>query len=231
MGNSEYRKTIDYVLDLIRSGMLQVGDKLPTERSISEKLGISRNTVREALRGLEILGIVNGKQGSGNYLTDNISDSIAKAMDIMLLMNRTSKDEICSFRRSMEKTVCSYLIARGCSSENKLKIVAALNTLKETEGTEDNPTADRDFHYSLIYATENGFWITFMEAVSEVYMRWIDDFLTTADIDVRMKLQDAHEKMVQGIITGDTEFCHRAIDEHYDIIDNNLKIERIVNVH
>ena len=123
MGNSEYRKTIDYILDLIRSGMLQVGDKLPTERSISEKLGISRNTVREALRGLEILGIVNGKQGSGNYLTDNISDSIASAMDIMLLMNRTSKEEICSFRRSMEKTVCSYLVAKGCSSENKLKIV------------------------------------------------------------------------------------------------------------
>ena len=230
MGNSEYRKTIDYILDLIRSGMLQIGDKLPTERSISEKLGISRNTVREALRGLEILGIVNGKQGSGNYLTDNISDSIAKAMDIMLLMNRTSKDEICSFRRSMEKTVCSYLIARGCSSEHKLKIVSALNTLKEAEGTGENPVADRDFHYALIYATENSFWITFMEAVSEVYMRWIDDFLITADSDVRMKLQDAHEKMVQGIITGDTEFCHRAIDAHYDIIDNNLKLERVSNV-
>lgn len=230
MGNSEYRKTIDYILDLIRSGMLQIGDKLPTERSISEKLGISRNTVREALRGLEILGIVNGKQGSGNYLTDNISDSIAKAMDIMLLMNRTSKNEICSFRRSMEKTVCSYLIARGCSSEHKLKIVSALNTLKEAEETGENSIADRDFHYALIYATENSFWITFMEAVSEVYMRWIDDFLTTADSDVRMKLQDAHEKMVQGIITGDTEFCHRAIDAHYDIIDNNLKLERVSNV-
>ena len=230
MGNSEYRKTIDYILDLIRSGMLQIGDKLPTERSISEKLGISRNTVREALRGLEILGIVNGKQGSGNYLTDNISDSIAKAMDIMLLMNRTSKNEICSFRRSMEKTVCSYLIARGCSSEHKLKIVSALNTLKEAEEIGESSVADRNFHYALIYATENSFWITFMEAVSEVYMRWIDDFLTTADNDVRMKLQDAHEKMVQGIITGDTEFCHRAIDAHYDIIDNNLKLERVSNV-
>ena len=222
MGNSEYRKTIDYILDLIRSGMLQVGDKLPTERSISEKLGISRNTVREALRGLEILGIVNGKQGSGNYLTDNISDSIASAMDIMLLMNRTSKEEICSFRRSMEKTVCSYLVAQGCSSENKLKIVAALNRLKDSEGTEEQTVADRDFHYSLINATENSFWITFMNAVSEVYMRWIDDFLTTADHDVRMRLQDAHEKIVQGIITGDIEFCFRAIDAHYNIIDESF---------
>lgn len=223
MGNSEYRKTIDYILDLIRSGMLQVGDKLPTERSISEKLGISRNTVREALRGLEILGIVNGKQGSGNYLTDNISESIAKAMDIMLLMNRTSKEEICSFRRSMEKTVCSYLIARGCSSENKLKIVAALNRLKESEGTEERTIADRDFHYALIYATNNSFWITFMEAVSEVYMRWIDDFLMTADHEVRIKLQDAHEKMVQGIITGDVDFCFKAIDAHYDLIDKSFE--------
>jgi GntR family transcriptional repressor for pyruvate dehydrogenase complex len=222
MGNSEYRKTIDYILDLIRSGMLQIGDKLPTERSISEKLGISRNTVREALRGLEILGIVNGKQGSGNYLTDNISDSIASAMDVMLLMNRTSKEEICSFRRSMEKTVCSYLIAKGCSSDNKLKIVAALNRLKDSEGTEEQTVADRDFHYSLINATENSFWITFMNAVSEVYMRWIDDFLTTADHDVRMRLQDAHEKIVQGIITGDVEFCFRAIDAHYNIIDESF---------
>lgn len=222
MGNSEYRKTIDYILDLIRSGMLQVGDKLPTERSISEKLGISRNTVREALRGLEILGIVNGKQGSGNYLTDNISDSIASAMDIMLLMNKTSKEEICSFRRSMEKTVCSYLVGKGCSSENKLKIVTALNRLKASEGTEEQTVADRDFHYSLIYATDNSFWITFMNAVSAVYMRWIDDFLTTADHGVRMKLQDAHEKMVQGIITGDIAFCFRAIDAHYDIIDESF---------
>ena len=202
--------------------MLQVGDKLPTERSISEKLGISRNTVREALRGLEILGIVNGKQGSGNYLTDNISESIASAMDIMLQMNRTSKEEICSFRRSMEKTVCSYLIAKGCSSESKLKIVAALNRLKDSEGTEEQTVADRDFHYSLINATENSFWITFMNAVSEVYMRWIDDFLTTADHDVRMRLQDAHEKIVQGIITGDIEFCFRAIDTHYNIIDESF---------
>lgn len=223
MGNSEYRKTIDYILDLIRGGMLRVGDKLPTERSISEKLGISRNTVREALRGLEILGIVNGKQGSGNYLTDNISESIAKAMDIMLLMNSTSKEEICSFRRSMEKTVCNYLIARGCSSDNKLKIVAALNRLKESEGTSDRTEADRDFHYSLIDATENSFWITFMNAVSAVYKRWIDDFLTTADHEVLMKLQDAHERMVQGIITGDVDFCFRAIDDHYDMIDSSFE--------
>ncbi|SEH42176.1 GntR family transcriptional regulator, transcriptional repressor for pyruvate dehydrogenase complex [Ruminococcus flavefaciens] len=222
MGNSEYRKTIDYILDLIRGGMLQVGDKLPTERSISEKLGISRNTVREALRGLEILGIVNGKQGSGNYLTDNISESIAKAMDVMLLMNRTTKEEICSFRRSMEKTVCSYLIGRGCSNEHKLNIVAALNRLKESEGTSENSLADRDFHYSLIYATENSFWITFMNAVSEVYMRWIDDFLITADHSMQMKLQECHEKMVQGIITSDTEFCLKAIDAHYDLIDDGF---------
>ncbi len=222
MGNSEYRKTIDYILDLIRGGMLQVGDKLPTERSISEKLGISRNTVREALRGLEILGIVNGKQGSGNYLTDNISESIAKAMDVMLLMNRTTKEEICSFRRSMEKTVCSYLIGRGCSNEHKLNIVAALNRLKESEGTSENSLADRDFHYSLIYATENSFWITFMNAVSEVYMRWIDDFLVTADHSMQMKLQECHEKMVQGIITSDTEFCLKAIDAHYDLIDDGF---------
>ena len=118
--------------------------------------------------------------------------------------------------------MCSYLIAKGCSSDNKLKIVAALNRLKDSEGTEEQTVADRDFHYSLINATENSFWITFMNAVSEVYMRWIDDFLTTADHDVRMRLQDAHEKIVQGIITGDIEFCFRAIDAHYNIIDESF---------
>ena len=101
MENLEFQKTLNYIFELIESGMIHIGDRLPTEREISAKLGVSRNFVREAIRSLEALGLVECRQGSGNYLTDNIKDSIAKAVNLMLLINKITREEVSSFRRTL----------------------------------------------------------------------------------------------------------------------------------
>lgn len=113
MENQEFQKTINYIFDLIENGMLQLGDKLPTERAISAKLGVSRNFVREAIRSLESLGLVECRQGSGNYLADNIKESIAKSVNLMLLTHKVTRKEVFEFRRVMDKTICSYIIKNG----------------------------------------------------------------------------------------------------------------------
>ena len=77
MGNNrEYTKVIRYICNLIESGDLRMGERLPTERAISETLSISRNSTREALRTLEHMGAVECRQGSGNYLAENIALSL-----------------------------------------------------------------------------------------------------------------------------------------------------------
>jgi GntR family transcriptional repressor for pyruvate dehydrogenase complex len=73
-----YSVVVQQVRDLIESGQLKPGDKLPTERSLAEQLGISRSSVREALSALEVLGVIQSRQGLGNYIANNIAGDLSE---------------------------------------------------------------------------------------------------------------------------------------------------------
>lgn len=95
MGKSEsmeYEKVIDYINQLICSGELGVGSKLPTERSIAETLGIGRNSTREALSILHGMGMIRSVQGSGNYLTGDAHRSIRQICTMMLALGTITKE-------------------------------------------------------------------------------------------------------------------------------------------
>ena len=66
--STNYKKIVDAVLDQINHGQLQKGDKLPTELSLATKFDVSRTCVREAIKSLEAMGIVQSIQGSGSYI-------------------------------------------------------------------------------------------------------------------------------------------------------------------
>lgn len=228
MENREYMKTTEYILGLIESGKLKKGDRLPTERNISEELGTSRNSIREALRTLENLGLVESRQGSGNYLTDNAAGAISRSVNMMLLMNSASPGEICIFRRYTEKSICSYLIENICTLEWKSRILNAIEQLDHISDKDLLAKADKQFHDTLIHATENRFWILITEAVSEVYRTWIDNALSAASPDTIRQLQDTHRAIAQGIVEGNLTLCLEAVDGHYDIIDGILEdIEKL----
>lgn len=220
MEKREYQKTIDYIFELIEGGMIKVGDQLPTERKFSERLGISRNSIREALRTLENLGLVECRQGSGTYLTDRVSETFTKAINIMLMLKHTSRDEISRFRRNVEKSICSCLISKGCSEENRIAIGKALEALSSAKDLAELTEADTQFHYTLIRATNNSFMVTLMDSVADVFRKWIDNRLTIASDDMKRQLSEAHKKIALGVISCDMELCMNAIDEHYDIVDN-----------
>mgnify|MGYP002580668543 CR=1 FL=1 len=74
-GCQEYQKVLSYFYDLVKDGTLTWGSKLPTERKIAEQLGIGRNSAREAICVLHGMGVVERKQGSGNYVAENIGQS------------------------------------------------------------------------------------------------------------------------------------------------------------
>lgn len=112
---SEYEKAIQYIYSLMQDGTLQNGSKLPTERTIAETLGIGRNSTREALSILHGMGMIERVQGSGNYISKNAGESIRQMLMMMLALGSITKSEVCEFRCTMEKSVCSMLIEKGIS--------------------------------------------------------------------------------------------------------------------
>lgn len=220
----EYQKALDYLHQLIREEKLKLGDRLPTERAIATTLCISRNSTREALRMLENTGVIESRRGSGNYLVGNMSQNISGIIDMMLLLQQTSRSEICEFRRNMEKAVCLAIIEKGTQKKISGALQGLLDSFEEHHSMEELVELDRKFHYSLIDATDNQFWIFLLESISDVYRTWIDTVLTIANDEVRQSIHASHTGMYQALIAGDRTACEIAIDHHYNLVDQLLDL-------
>ena len=78
-----YRLIIGQVKSAIIQGKLKVGDQLPPERALVELFNVSRSSVREALKGLEILGVVESQQGGGYYVVNDILPNMMNSLSLM----------------------------------------------------------------------------------------------------------------------------------------------------
>ena len=214
----EYEKAIAYIIDRIKEGSLQLGSKLPPERKIAEELGIGRNSIREAISILHGMGLIERVQGSGNYVSKHVGESIRQSLTVMLALGTITKEEIFEFRRVMEKAVCSNLVAKGLSYEYESILETKLEEMKLFEG-KDLTDVDKEFHDTLIQATGNHLWAVLMEAVTDAYRDWINYVIELADESVREKLLQCHEDIYQNLVQKNEPAMLLAIDRHYDLIE------------
>ena len=77
-----YEKVIEHIKKQIINHDLTIGEKLPPEREISEQLGVSRNSVREAIHMLEMMGFISSQQGAGNYVSCNFEKNLVESMSM-----------------------------------------------------------------------------------------------------------------------------------------------------
>lgn len=226
----EYSKAIEYIYELISDGTLKAGSRLPTERSIAQTLGIGRNSIREALSILHGMGIIDRKQGSGNYISGDAGKSIGQIILMMLALKRISNDDICEFRRAMEKNVCSMIIKKGIDEKHAAALKWHLEKLeniqtelsnctdKETDSLAGLASADDGFHNELVKAADNSLMAVIMDAVTQVYKKSIEHVIYNADDMIRDRLMECHRNIYKAIILRDYDMAEMAIDSHYDIV-------------
>ena len=223
MSGQEYEKAFQYIYRLILDGTAKPGDKLPTERAISETLGISRNSTREALSIFLAMGMIERRQGSGNYVAGNFGPALKQMIYMMLAVNTTSQKDICMFRKYMEKAACAAIDEMEKSEDWYCSLETILRTPAGT--IEEEIERDRAFHYGLICETKNTFWITIMDAVVDVYRKWIDRCLRRVSEATRSELGVVHYEILEGLKKGDMKRCNLAIEKHYAIIDTAMEVE------
>ena len=91
-----YKGVIEYFKNRIMAGELRPGEKLPPEREIAQMLEVSRNSVREALRIMDMTGVISSQQGSGNYITCEFQKSIAETMGMMRVRTSSGSETVAS---------------------------------------------------------------------------------------------------------------------------------------
>ena len=96
------RSVVNRILDLIRTGMLRAGDRLPSERELIEILDISRPSLREALRALSMLGVIESRHGGGAFVTDLEARTLLAPLDFFLSLSPTNLADAFESRRIVE---------------------------------------------------------------------------------------------------------------------------------
>lgn len=105
-------KVVHRILDLVKAGNLKAGDRLPAERKLIEIFGVSRPTLREALRSLSILGVVEMRHGGGAFITDLQAKSLLAPLDFFFSLSVENIQEAFACRRLIE-----IEIARLCAQK------------------------------------------------------------------------------------------------------------------
>lgn len=218
MENREYTKVIEYVKNNLKTGNLQVGGKLETERVLAEKLQLSRSSIREALRSMENMGLIESRQGSGNYLIGDFSKNLTDSFGLMLMMKQVDYSEISQLRRAIE--IQAYQLAVSRITDEQIEVMRDLLKKIKKAKQKEEILLDKEFHYSIISASSNVLMINIMEALSSVYEEFVANVIENATEKEKMQLSKLHLQILNGLKNKNTEIGISAINNHYDLIDH-----------
>lgn len=218
--NKAYQKVIDYIKNQLEKGKISVGDKLPTERELSLQLNCSRNAIREAVKKLENLGIIQTKQGSGNYLVANAGAHFSEALSMMVIMKKVSSFEISQLRRSIElQTIVSAI--EHATQEDIDYLEKILKEMKKCSAKREREL-DREFHYKLVKISQNTLMIAIISALSESIDRFLKKVLKSIMKENKEVIDMCHREILNSIIEKDAVKGREALSRHYDTIDREL---------
>ena len=214
-----YDQVIEVIKDKIKKGKIKKGDKLPSEREMAESLGLSRASVREALRALEVIGLIESIQGAGNYIRTNFDNSLIEPLSLMFMLQESSVKEMYDLRETLELQ-CVKLSARYIE-ENELGLLTAiLNRMYLAKTEEESLELDIEFHYLIAKTSRNMLLINVLEVLSQL----MDEFIRKSRMQIlhegntRENLLEIHENLLRALNCREEAKASQAMKEHFDLI-------------
>ncbi len=150
---SSFHENISKIRTLIVQAALEPGDRLPSERELAETLSISRASVREALRALSFLGIVETKHGGGTFLCEQDRHRYIEILSEFIVTKQTKASDIVDMLRLLERLALTEV-------EPTPERIALLESSVET---------DRAFRQNLIFGLKNELFIRIWSEVNRFY--------------------------------------------------------------
>ncbi|MDD5795285.1 MAG: FadR/GntR family transcriptional regulator [Clostridiales bacterium] len=197
-----YKIIMKQIKDIVKSGELKRGDKLPSERELALRLNVSRTSVREAIKALETLGLVESKHGGGNYIKNDFEDILLEPLSIAFMLLGSNNSEILELRKVIEPEVAS--MAAKNITENEIKeLENIIEKLSKTTDSKICASLDKEFHYVIAKASKNHLLSTIVFSVSSLIEEYIDES-KMYEID-REKVINDHKIILEAIISHDSK--------------------------
>ncbi len=166
MATSVTDQAIEKIKDMILSGEFSPGTKLPREHDLAARLGLSRNSLREAVRALSLIGVLDTRVGDGTYVTSLDADVLLTGLGLVGdLLEGSTLLEVHQVRRMLEP-VATGLAATRLTEGDFTALEACLQRMDEAESTQAFIDADTDFHRIIVSASGNATLASLIQSLS-----------------------------------------------------------------
>jgi len=214
-------EVLSQLKESILLGKFKSGEKLPSERELTEEFQVSRGVIREAIRILEITGFVVLRQGptGGAFVTDLSFDHVGNAFLDLFLTNKVSIPELANVRYYVEPEI-ARLAAINATKEDKKRLIEA----QEEESLAATTTAARITQFQKVHrviaeSCKNHFY----EAISKSMLRLTFEVVEAVDPDHEaLHMPGEHKQIIEAVISANAEAAKAAMTTHLEKFCKNL---------
>jgi len=205
------------VQKLIVDGVLKPGDRLPPERQLAELFGVSRNSVRDAIRVLELTGMVIARQGEGNVVADVSTETLVAPIAMLLVRKRTLVAELLDVRKMLEPALAARAAVHA-STEQIARLESILGrqhdkALRGQAAVEE----DAEFHYVIALAAKNSVVLKLLDVLMDLLRETRARALQVEDR--RERSLAGHRRVLEAIKRRDPAAAERAVRQHLEEIE------------
>ena len=210
-----YLRIVDVVMDLIAQGKVAYDDTFYTEQELMAMLGVSRPTLREALRVLEFLGIATVTPHKGISINRPSDEGGYLPLLYILTFEKTTGRELFELRQALQLEM-TCLAAQRRSGEDLEKLRSLVNQMEAAKTAEagDFSRLDYAFHQQIIAASGNRVVGKLMDTIRPMIQQQLTDHIRNAELAHRDQTLAYHRKIVDCIAAGDADAARQAMYDH-----------------
>ena len=211
---------------LILRGILRPAERLPAERDLAERMGVSRPSLREAIADLEDRGLLVSRAGSGVFVAEVLGSAFSPALIALFASHVEAVFDYLAFRRDLEGLTVARAASRA--SDTDLAVVAAIFAKMESAHTRRDPEADAaldaQFHMAIIEASHNVVMLHMMRSMFDLLKQGVfyNRQVMFRNQMTRAMLLDQHRAINDALQARDPEAARAAIERHLDYVEQSL---------
>lgn len=218
------QKVIEQIKNMLYEDKLKKGDKLPSERQMAESLQVSRTSVREALKELEIMGLIETRPSEGNFIKENFEDILFQPFSTMFYIKESNPYEILELRKVIEKG-SSALAAERITEEELEAIRLLLDKARTCDDEEELSNYDIAFHYKIAQASKNFLLQSILNTVSSLIERFISNVRKTILVEKTHKenIIKQHDDIYLALLERNVIKAEKAMEDHLNYVNTQMK--------
>jgi GntR family transcriptional repressor for pyruvate dehydrogenase complex len=212
-----FETTVEQLATAIRLGVFVLGEQLPAERDLADRLGVSRNTLREAIAALRDSGLVTTRRGRGGGTVVTYAgrghDGDPAELDGAPVRRGAALEDALDFRRVVEPGAARLAATRRLSGDQRAWLLESCRAVREAD-PESHRIADSRLHLAIATLTGSPMVV---EAVTRAQAA-LGELLGQIPV-LRINIEHSHEQhdtIVEAILTGDPDTARTTMEEHCD---------------